>query len=80
LLFIPFYPLVILLHLVGLGGVFDTLLIWLFSLPKESVDNILPLWMTAIYMLLSIGAIWYKKLFHMVMGLAFGYGFYLFIV
>ena len=80
LLFIPFYPLVILLHLVGLGGVFDTLLIWLFSLPKESVDNILPLWMTAIYMLLSIGAIWYKKLFYMVMGLAFGYGFYLFIV
>jgi competence protein ComEC len=80
LLFIPFYPLVILLHLVGFGGVFDNILLQLFALPQESVENILPLWMTAVYVALSVGAIWYKKLFYLVLGLAYGYGFYLFIV
>jgi competence protein ComEC len=79
LLFILFYPLVMFLHLLGYGGVFDNILLQLFALPQESVENILPLWMTAVYVALSIGAIWYKKLFYLVLGLAFGYGFYLFI-
>jgi competence protein ComEC len=79
LLFIPFYPLVMFLHLLGYGGVFDNILLQLFALPQESVENILPLWMTAVYVALSVGAIWYKKLFYLVLGLAFGYGFYLFI-
>lgn len=79
LLFVPFYPLVILLHLLGIGDIFDDVLLWLFSLPKESVEAFLPLWMMLGYMGLSIGAIWYRKLFYIVLVLALLYGFYLFI-
>ena len=35
LLFVPFYPLVMVLHIVGWGDVFDGVLLGLFSLPQE---------------------------------------------
>ena len=79
LLFIPFYPLVMFLHLLGLGGMLDSVLLWLFSLPGKSLDNVLPLWMMLGYVGLSLGAIWSRKLFFVVIGLAVGYGIYLFI-
>jgi len=79
LVFIPFYPLVMVLHLVGFGGVLDSPLLWLFLLPNESVDNILPLWMMLAYVGLSLGAIWSRRLFYVVFGVALGYGVYLFI-
>jgi len=46
LLFVPFYPLEMLLHLVGLGGVLDGVLDWLFSLPSsvETGEKLLPPW------------------------------------
>ncbi len=80
LLFIPFYPLVMVLHILGFGGVLDTALLGLFSLPNEGVDKLLPLWGMLGYIGLSIGAIWSKKLFFMVIGLAVGYGAYLFVL
>jgi len=80
LLFIPFYPLVIVLHLVSFGGVLDSALLWLFLLPNKSVDNLLSFWMMLAYVGLSLGAIWSRKLFYGVFGVALGYGGYLFIV
>ncbi len=79
LLFVPFYPLLMVLHMVGYGGVFDSALLWLFELPKESVDMLLPLWAMLGYVGLSLGGIWSRKLFIVVIGLAVGYGVYLFI-
>jgi len=79
LLFIPFYPLVMLLHLLGGGDLFDTGLQWLFSLPQESDENLLPLWSMVGYIAVSIGAIWSKKLFYMVFIVATLYMLYLFI-
>ncbi len=79
LLFVPFYPLVMLLHLLGFGGVFDTALLWLFALPKESVESLLPLWLMYAYLALSLGAVWNRKLFFVVIGLAMGYSVYLFM-
>ncbi|HIQ27233.1 MAG TPA: ComEC/Rec2 family competence protein, partial [Sulfurovum sp.] len=79
ILFIPFYPLVIVLHLLGLGDVFDPLLLWLFSLPMESKDNLLPLWIMVLYVMLSLGAIWSKKIFFITLGLAMLYMLYLFM-
>ncbi|RRS32710.1 MAG: transporter [Epsilonproteobacteria bacterium (ex Lamellibrachia satsuma)] len=79
LLFIPFYPLVMLLHLVGSGDVFDTGLQWLFALAQGNEDKFLPLWAMSGYIVLSIGAIWQRKLFYVVVGLAFGYAGYLFL-
>ena len=78
LLFIPFYPLLMFLHLVGFGGVLDSPLLWLFSLPEESVENLLPLWAMLGYVGLSLGAIWSRKLFYGVLGVALIYGIYLF--
>ena len=78
-LFVPFYPLVMVLHLVGFGGVFDSTLMWLFSLPTQSEEKLLPLWGMLGYVGLSVGAIWYRKLFYAVLGLASLYAVYLFI-
>jgi len=79
LLFVPFYPLVMLLHLLGMGGILDNALLWLFSLPKESVDNLLPWWSVLGYVGLSIGAVWSRKLFWLVLGLSSSYMIYLFV-
>ena len=59
-LFVLFYPLSIILHLVGLGWVFDTLLLKLFSLNIDLYSVSVPLWFTIIYTLLSILAIYRK--------------------
>ena len=79
IVFVPFYPLVMVLHLVGFGEVFDGALLWLFSLPLERTESLLPLWLTLGYVGLSVGAIWHRRLFYMVFGLASLYMFYLFI-
>ena len=78
-LFIPFYPLSMLVHLLGVGNIFDTALIWLFSLPEESKESILPSWIVLGYIGLSIGAIWSKKVFYSVCMLATLYMIYLFM-
>lgn len=80
LLFIPFYPLVMVLHLLGLGTLFDTGLSALFTLPKSSTESLLPLWAIVGYIGISIGAIWSKKLFWSVTGLAVLYANYIFLV
>ena len=78
ILFVPFYPLAMLLHLLGIGGIFDHALLWLFTLPTQSVEHLLPLWAVASYVGVSIVAIWYRKVFYSVLGFAILYGFYLF--
>ena len=79
ILFIPFYPLVMLLHLLGIGGVFDTSLLWLFSLPTQSFESLLPWWGVLVYIGLSMVAIWHRKMFYVVLGLAVIYAGYLFL-
>ena len=79
ILFVPFYPAVMLLHLLGVGGIWDSVLLWLFSLPQESQEKLLPMWAMVGYVALSIGAIWQRRLFYVVVGLAFIYGMILFV-
>ena len=79
LLFVPFYPLVMLLHLLGFGSVFDTVLLGLFNLPQESTEALFPVWAMIGYVGLSFGAIWSKTLFWLVLGLSSLYMIYLFI-
>lgn len=57
LLFSIFYPLSLALHVVGFGASFDDLLLWLISLGDEGVKIVLPLWVFAAHLLLSITAI-----------------------
>ena len=62
LAFIVFYPLGMLLHLLGYGDVFDTLLLALFALPQSHYASGLSLWLLLPYIALSLGAIFSKKL------------------
>jgi competence protein ComEC len=79
LLFVPFYPLVMFLHLVGLGGLLDNILLWIFSLPTQSTMQLLPSWIVGGYVVLSLIAIMSKKVFYTTFSLACLYMFYLFI-
>ncbi len=77
-LFIPFYPLVILLHLLGVGALLDSALLGLFRLPHGSSASLLPLWAAAGYLLLSLWAVWSRKIFYLLLGTALCYTAYLF--
>ncbi len=79
LLFIPFYPLVMFLHLIGLGNLLDSTLMALFSLPEESVSHLLPWWLGLPYMGLSLWAVFNQKAFMALLGAASVYAVYLFI-
>lgn len=79
ILFVPFYPLVILLHLLGYGEMFDGMLLSLFSLPMQSEYHFLPMWFLVGYVALSFGAIWSRKVFYFTFSFAMLYMIYLFI-
>ena len=79
LLFIPFYPLSIALHLIGIGNLFDGYLLELFALPSGCYENIVPVWAAAGYILLSLGSVWSRTVFAVTTGLALLYLFYLFV-
>ncbi len=79
LLFIPFYPLAMLLHLLGLGGSLDAGLLWLFSLPKGGSMHLLPWWLGAGYAVVSLTAVRYTNAFYALLVIAVGYAAYLFV-
>lgn len=78
LLFIPFYPIVILLHLIGAGGLFDTVLQYLFHWGTTASEHPVPVWICLLYMFLSFTAIRYRYAFYLIVGIALGYGVFLF--
>ncbi|AKF24230.1 transporter [Sulfurovum lithotrophicum] len=78
ILFIPFYPLVIFLHLLGMGNLLDNALLWMFDLPSSGTEHFLPLWAGAVYVLLSLAAIRYRPMFYAALGSAFTYAGFLF--
>ncbi len=78
LLFILFYPLVMVLHLLGIGGILDSLLLGLFSLPKESIEHLLPWWVTGLYVGLSVYSIFDKRAFYVLLTAALSYALYIF--
>ena len=81
LLFTPFYPVVILAHLVGFGDLFDSILLYLFALPDEKSlsHQLLPLWAGGSYVLLSVAAIYSRRVFYLLFFIAFIYALSLFI-
>lgn len=62
-IFILFYPIAAIAHFFGLGYIFDKPLLWLFNLPKESIDITVSKYIIAIYIILSIASIFNKKFF-----------------
>ena len=73
LLFTPFYPLSILAHLIGYGGVFDELLLELFALESETIDIKLDMIYGLGYLLISFGAIWFRWIFYLLFTVAIGF-------
>jgi competence protein ComEC len=80
LLFIPFYPAVMVLHLVGAGELLDVPLQWLLAFPCKNSDHLLPLWAVAGYVGLSFLAIRYRWVFYGLCMTALVYGVYLFVM
>ncbi len=58
ILFTPFYPLSILLHVIGFGDVFDTFLEWLLVLGEDGTKVELNLYLFLLHATLSFVAIW----------------------
>ena len=79
LLFVPFYPFVMFLHLIGVGGMLDSAVLWIFALPTQSTIQLLPSWIVGIYIALSLFSMGSKKIFYTTFGLACLYMVYLFI-
>jgi len=78
--FTIFYPLSIGLHLISMGGAFDSLLIWLFGLSSESINILIP-WQYGVgYILLSIGAIFSRWAFYLLFLVATLFMLYIFIM
>lgn len=62
-LFILFYPLALFMHLIGLGGIFDSSLLALFHLPQTAIEIAMPKYLFLFYGLLSFFSIFSKRIF-----------------
>ena len=79
LLFIPFYPAAILLHMIGTGELFDPALLWLFETDTTVTEHHLPWWGGLLYLLLSFAAIRYRYAFYLLFGASLGYAMHLYV-
>jgi len=79
LLFTPFYPLAILLHLIGQGSLLDEWLHRLFMLECQVRIVSVPLWAGAGYLLLSWGAVLSRRIFYVLFVVATGFAVWLYI-
>ena len=61
ILFTIFYPLTALLHLIGEGSFFDTILLDIINLDIEIKKLFTPLWFFIVYILISLSSIFSKK-------------------
>jgi competence protein ComEC len=79
LLFTPFYPISMLLHLIGQGDLMDGGLHYLLSLSCQTKEVLLPWWAGVGYLLLSVAAIGYRRIFILLLGVATVFGVWLYI-
>jgi competence protein ComEC len=62
MLFIVFYPLTVLLHVIGFGGIFDNFMLQFLSYESKSVIFNTPIWLLAIYLVFAILSV-YRAVF-----------------
>ncbi|SFV63139.1 Competence protein [hydrothermal vent metagenome] len=75
-----FYPISIFCHMVGRGGMFDGVLLKLFTLESQVVDVKIGMIFGVGYLFLSIGAIYYRRLFYLLLLVAFGFMGWMFLM
>jgi len=75
LIFSIFYPLIIVMHILGIGGLFDGLILNLFSLPnpQSEVYVLTPLWFLTGFIVLSLLAIRWRKVLYIQIIVALGW-------
>ena len=64
MLFSVFYPVVAFLHIIGLGGVFDSVILKYLSLGSSFIEFKVPFFISVLFISLSIGAFFKKELFY----------------
>jgi len=74
-----FYPLSMSLHLLGVGNLFDALLVKLFTLSTNEHTFLLPLKYGILYLFLSLWASYSKKIFYLLLVLSFAFTIWLFM-
>ena len=79
LIFTLFYPLSIFLHLICIGDILDSVLIQLFTLKGTTLEIVVNPFLGGAYLLLSIGAFYFRKIFYLLLIVAFGFFIYFFI-
>ncbi|MDR1615128.1 MAG: ComEC/Rec2 family competence protein [Campylobacteraceae bacterium] len=73
ILFVVFYPVEAVLHLIGQGWILDSFIVKFLTFEMPSVEVHTPLWLLIVYIALSLGAMW-KRIFMLpltVMGVGF---------
>ena len=78
-IFIGFYPLSMVFHLLGFGGVMDEWLLRLFALPQGSEQHLLEFWAVGVYIVVALAAVKSKNAFTMLVAMAVAYAAYLFV-
>ena len=78
LIFTIFFPASVVAHLLGIGGIFDTLLLRLFSLSLDSIEVFAPAWLFVSYLILSLLATRYFLAYIGLLILSFGFWGYLY--
>lgn len=80
IVFTFFYPLVALLHLFGVGNIFDEYLLKMFKINPYSSEILTPFWFFIIYVLLSLLAIKKKAIFILLNIMLVGFTCYIFYI
>lgn len=82
IMFIAFYPLMLFMHIIGFGGILDSTLMLLINYDFFNVELQTPLWLFSIFLIVSIAAIFSKKMYYFVILMSilyFLYGIFLVI-
>ena len=68
MVFVIFFPFVVLLHIFGLGGLLDFIYVWALSFKIPYIEFLMPFWGFVIYVIASILAIKYRQIFILLLG------------
>jgi competence protein ComEC len=79
LLFTLFFPLTLVLHLIGYGGMLDDVTKLFFNTQVSTYEVNTPLWFFVLYLALSFAAVRYKAAFYALMASAAGFALRLYV-
>lgn len=76
LAFVIFYPLVLVLHIIGFGGIFDSFIFFVANYDFAIVETKTPFWLLVIFICISFMAIFNKFAYYFIVFLSFLYFLY----